>query len=373
MLPEVRALVLEARLVIHHVIDNLELGGAEKLVSQLALFQHRAGHTVIVQCLHGAGPLAEALRAGGVEVVVNKAPCRLGVAWNLMRQFAARPRGVVHCHNLMALLLGGPAARLARARVVLDTRHGQASCNRHADSRFWFIARFCDAVVAVSEASRRSLARSAGRTARKMVTIYNGAEPGSTSPEGDGKARQLRGSFVLISVGRLVAEKDFPTLLQAALLARRRVPDLRLWILGRGAEQVRLEQLIEELGLAGTVLLAGARPDVGSWLAAADLFVLSSISEGLPIALLESMAAGLACVVTDAGGMPEVVELAGSGLVVSQRDPETLAARIVELAEDAERRNRLAESARRAYQTHFSIETMARRYEELYLHFDPSL
>ena len=122
-----------------------------------------------------------------------------------------------------------------------------------------------------------------------------------------------KSGFTLVSVGRLVRAKHFDTLLRAVAVARPAVPDLGLWIVGGGDEAAALAQLCAELDLGSVVRFCGERRDVGNWLRGADVFVLSSASEGLPISMLEAMAAGLPAIVTDVGGLPELVALSGAG------------------------------------------------------------
>ena len=124
-------------------------------------------------------------------------------------------------------------------------------------------------------------------------------------------------------------------LLRAVAIAKQDIPDLKLWLIGDGAEAETLRQLAKELGIASRVRFAGERKDVGNWLAEADLFVLSSLTEGLPVSLLEAMAAGLPFVVTNVGDMPEIADLSRAGTVVESNSPEALAAAIVRSASAA--------------------------------------
>jgi glycosyltransferase involved in cell wall biosynthesis len=193
------------------------------------------------------------------------------------------------------------------------------------------------------------------------VTIRNG-----TAPPPSGAALPENTGFTVVNVARLVAEKDHRTLVRALALARPQVPGLQAWIVGGGPLQPELEGLIHELRIEDSVRLLGERQDAGSWLRAADLFVLSSISEGLPVSVLEAMWAGLPLLLTRVGGMPEMVDLAGGGRIVEPSDPEALARAIVEMAAGRDRLRAWGEANRDAYLRHLTDERMVESYARLY-------
>ena len=356
-----------ASLVIHHVLDTLQVGGAEVLVSSLARLQRAAGHSVVVHCLDAAGPLADPLQSAGVPVLLHHAPRRSFVFARLLRAIRSARPDVVHCHNIAATVMAAPAARFSGVPCLISTRHGSATRNPRFERKFWLAARLCHRVVAVSRAAAASLGVAAWSRPDKITVILNGAESPDCAPSPRDPANLAR-PFTLLSVGRLHRAKDFPTLLRAIALATSTLPSLRLWILGDGPERPRLEALIAELRIESHVRLLGARRDVGRWLEQADLFVLSSVSEGLPLALLEALAAGLPAVVTEVGGMPEVVQCCGSGVIVPPSQPEALARAILELARSPDRLRSLAARARQCYLRHFTLRRMAGDYSALYLH-----
>lgn len=353
-------------MLISHVIDSLEVGGAEAVVAALGRLQAARGHSVEVHCLLHAGALADQLSAEGIAVHVQPAGGTLRRVSNLYRAFKMSRPAVVHCHNKSATVHAAAAARLAGVKAIISTRHGMARppYRLRKELKFWVTsALFCSRVVAVCETARVNMRSGAGIAARNVVTIRNGAFPSAMN--GSGEPERGRG-FTLIAVGRLAPAKSYDTLLRGVALAKRTVPDLTLLLVGDGDEASSLKQLSADLGLDGIVQFCGERDDVGAWLRRADVFVMSSISEGLPISILEAMAAGLPSIVTDVGGMPEVVQLSGAGKIVPPRSPETLAAAIVEFAEQ---RTTLGEIGRRAsecYQRHFTPQRMAEDYMNLY-------
>jgi L-malate glycosyltransferase len=352
-------------MVIAHVIDSLEVGGAEAVVAALCRLQSDAGHAVAVHCLMTGGPLASDLAARGIRVVVHGPGRGVTLLRRLVRAFRdARPE-VVHCHNKTATVRGALAARIAGVPTVITTRHGMAAppYRLRKELKFWLTANlFCDRVVAVCDAARRNMRTGAGRFARHVVTIRNGAFP----PAANGAAPMSVNGFTIVSVGRLAVAKNYAMLLRAFASARRRVPDLGLWILGDGAEGPGLKRLATELDIADAVQFWGEHGDVGTWLRAADVFALSSASEGLPISAIEAMAVGLPTILTDVGGMTELVALSDAGAIVPPSDAEAMADAFVDFAQRRDALEQLRQRARHCYQRHFTPERMTNEYLALY-------
>jgi glycosyltransferase involved in cell wall biosynthesis len=359
-------------MVIAHVIDSLEVGGAEMVVAALCRSHAAAGHRPEVHCLTTAGPLAAELERDGVPVYVHACGSARRSTWKLFRAFRLSRPDIVHCHNKTATMRAAVVARLTGTRAIVSTRHGMGPVpfRLRTELKFWITAAvLCDRVVAVCDAARRNMTTGARPVAQKVVTIRNGAHPPRVGEE----ETAPKSGFTLVSVGRLVRAKDFDTLLRAVAVARAAVPDLCLWIVGDGDEGQALRQLCTELGLGAAVQFCGERRDVGNWLRAADVFVLSSASEGLPISMLEAMAAGLPAIVTEVGALPELVALSRAGTTVPARNVERLARAIVEFAHRRHELAALGERASSCYRAHFTTERMAAEYLTLYrtcLHSD---
>lgn len=363
-----------------HVVDSMEVGGAEVLIALLCRSQRSEGHLPTVYCLFDGGTLAKQLEAEGIPVrvfgLVDGVSAQFRLLRNLYRIFAETQPDVVHCHNIMPTILAAPAARLAGVPGIYSTRHGlaipyfvPAEVKGIADSagafyRFRLAATCCDRVIAVCEMARQNLQSGPGAFLSRVTTIRNGAAAQPVSPKPD-PAIQKQG-FTLVHVARLNWKKNQATLLRAFSLALQHIPDLFLWVIGDGPEAENLQTLTKELGIESRVRFTGERADVGDWLAQADLFVLSSLTEGLPMSLVEAMAAGLPFLVTNVGGMPEIAELSQAGMVVESNRSEALGDGIVQLAK---RRTELKEMGRRArecYETHFTPTLMLAGYAQLY-------
>jgi len=349
---------------IAHVIESMEVGGAEVLVATLCRLQRERGHDVAVHCLSRSGPLAAQLERQGIPVQVHSGLSNWRQVSSLRSSFRKTNRQVIHCHNVGATIYGAIAGKLARAGAILTTRHGSISPTGKRRLLSALAGCLCDYVIAVGEPTRRVLVAESGAVPRKIVTVRNGAAPARVAP--DSAARPGKKGFTAIMVARLAPPKDPATLLRALALALQQVPDLHLWIVGDGVLMPELRTLTSELDIEKHVTLWGQREDVGTYLAAADVFVLPSCSEGVPVSLLEAMAARLPFIVSNVGGMPEIAELSGAGIAVQARDPEALCRALVQYAERREDLPTLGNAARQCYEEHFAPERWADTYQQLY-------
>ena len=348
-----------------HAVYSMELGGAEMLVAQLGRIQREAGHDVSVCAYSKLGPLGEVLRDEGLSVHVLGESHPAKTVWRYLRLFRTLRPDVVHCHNPAPTLQAALGARLSGARCVVATRHSLVSppYDRAAEAKFSVIARcFVDAVVGICDITCANLHGAPLADRRSIVRVYNGAAPlEEAAPIASGEDE-----FVLLFVGRLAEVKDLPTMLRAFALAVKSEPRLRLWIVGDGAVRARLQGLAEEFGLGDRVRFWGQRLDTAAFFRGADAFVMSSVSEGLPMSLLQAMSIGLPAIVTDVGGMAEVLALSGGGIRVPVGDAEAMAVAMARMATEEEARRSFGENARAAYAVHFTLKQMATAYERIY-------
>ncbi|MBV8206221.1 MAG: glycosyltransferase [Acidobacteria bacterium] len=353
---------------IAHVIYTMERGGAERLVALMCRMQRERGDAPAIHCLHAVGAFGEELAAEGFPVVLHGPAGLPHYFISLYREFRRYRPDVVHCHNATPTIAGAPAARIAGVPCVVATRHQLVAPphNWRRELKFALASRFCHWNVAVCEATRRNLLNSGLAPERSTVTIYNGAEGPRRLEEQRAGSYSAAGGFTFVHVGRLVPEKDQRTLLKAFAMAQKIRPELRLQIVGGGVLQQELLSLARELGLNGNFEFCGEQRDVAPFLLNADAFVMSSVSEGLPVSLIEAMSAGLPLIVTDAGGMGEVVKLARAGIIVPPGSQEALAAAMVEAAANPRKTEQLAASSRAAYLAYFRPEAMLDGYNRLY-------
>lgn len=277
---------------------------------------------------------------------------------------------VVHSHEFVMTVYGAAATLLHRVPQVITlhgSRYHEGTRRRHAALR-WACRRSAYTGT-VSSATRDMYAESLDFPPASISVIPNGVRP----QIGDGSVVRAelglddRESLIL-AVGNLYPVKGHSVLVQALTQLHRTAPDLpwRLAVAGRGDEEERLSTLTHEGGISDRVHLLGFRSDVADLLAAAQLFVMPSLSEGLPLALLEAMFAGKAIVASDVGGIPELIRDKQEGLLVPPRDPLALGQAVEKLLGDSHIRQELGEAARQRARSHYTIEAMTDAYEAVY-------
>jgi glycosyltransferase involved in cell wall biosynthesis len=273
---------------------------------------------------------------------------------------------LLHTHLVHADVYGALAARRARVPLV---------SSRHNDDRYllgpfrWVdrgFAREARRLIAISNAVRRFLIR-AGHPAARIETIHYGldAPPSAASETSPAEAGVPEGAPLLLSVGRLTAQKDHPTALRAFAAVRARHPDAVLAILGKGPLEAETRALVADLGLEGSVLLPG-RVEIRDWLDRADVFVHTARWEGFGLVLLEAMLAGLPVTATAVSAVPEVVADGRTGILVAPGDAAALAGAVGDLLDDPARARALGKAGRERARTRFSVARMADRTAALY-------
>jgi glycosyltransferase involved in cell wall biosynthesis len=210
---------------------------------------------------------------------------------------------------------------------------------------------------------KEDLVSSYGLPPERLTVVFNGVDTDFFQPSPGGRPQ---GPPVLLSVGRLVADKDHNTLLGAFGQLSNRHPEAELWLVGNGPRRQFLEQKVRDLGLPGRVKFLPGENDLRHFYHQADLFVLSSQVEALPNVVLEAMAAGLPVVATRVGGVAEAVVPEATGLLVFPRDVTGLAAALGRLLDEPDTRRTMGQQGRERVLEHFSFPAMVRRHEEVW-------
>jgi glycosyltransferase involved in cell wall biosynthesis len=352
------------------LITLAEPGGAQTYVAHL--LPALATRYEVVVAAYGDGPLREAARAAGVRFVglrhVRRAlhPGRdlLGLIELMVLIARVRP-DLVHANSSKAGVLGRCAAALMRVPVRVFTVHGWAF-KAHAGLAA-FLYRWADramgpltsVTICVSETERA--AGLAARTCRASRTVVI---PNAVDVDAAPRATHDGDPPRVVSVGRLAAPKDALTLVHA--LATLGPTAFSALLVGDGPDRADVEAEIRSLDLGERVALAGSRADVPALLAAADVFVLSSRSEGAPFSILEAMAAGLPVVATNVGGVGELVADGDTGLLVPAGDRARLADALRRLLADAGLRRRLGAAGRARAREQFDLHALRDAHLELY-------
>jgi sugar transferase (PEP-CTERM/EpsH1 system associated) len=338
----------------------------------------------VIACLDEVGDLGERLIGDGFEVV--QLHRRAGFDWRCVRRLGrfleANNVQVVHAHQYTPFAYAAATRLFGRRPRIVFTEHGRfypdmTSRKRRAFNRL--VVSRLDRLVAVGESVRQALIEKEGLPASRIQVIYNGIdlEPVKLTPRQRSELRKVMGAsdedFLVVQVARLDTIKDHPTALRVIAAASREDSSLRLAIVGDGPEKANIERQVHELSLNKHVRLLGKRDDVAHLLAAADAFLLTSVSEGIPVTIIEALAAGVPVVATAVGGVPEVIDDGISGLLAPAGDVSALAVALLRLARDAALQEKFAcEGAKRASER-FSEDRMIERYASIYrdiLHCD---
>ncbi len=365
------------RLRVLQVTHDLHPGGLPRVVDTLCRTLDSKRFEVSVLCLRDTGPLAEALqedlqipvlRLHGDPTTVD----RLSFL-KVRRLLSAHPVDVVHTHNSGPFFDGTIGAALAGVRTVVHTEHGRAWGDTPWRWRVieHLLSYYAYRVVTVSDDSARSLMHWEKIPRAKIVIIPNGIDGSRYDVVVDsGAKRRALGipedSLVVGYASRLETEKNLELLLNAFSRVTETESRAFLLVAGHGSERERLEELASELGVSARVRFLGVRLDIPELLKVFDLHVLPSRREGLPMILLESMAAGCATVATAVGGVPDVIEHGISGELVNSGDADALSEAMGRLLRDPNTRARYVRRARTIFDQHYEAQVMARRYELLY-------
>ncbi|HVQ28080.1 MAG TPA: glycosyltransferase [Vicinamibacteria bacterium] len=371
---------MSRRLSVLYVIDKLHRAGAQIHLLQLVRGLDRSSFAPRVCCLLKGGPVADEMRALGVEVEVLGLRTIYGSAAfralpGLVRAIRAHATDLVHTYLVSANIYGTLAARLAGAPVLVTSRR-DLGFSRNWRLRLveeWLVNPRVDRVVAVSPSAAQAALGERGLDAHRVVTIQNGVDLVHYDPAraSRAEARRRLGLADDDSAVGVVAHLSSPVkghadLLEATARAAIRWPRLKLLVVGEGALRPALEAQARALGIEDRVSFTGARADMAEVLAALDLVVLPSHTEGMSNALLEAMAMARPIVATAVSGNRDVLEHGRNALLAPPHDPAALAEAMVRLLADGEEASRLGRAARAKAETDFGLDRMVARYQDLY-------
>lgn len=332
----------------------------------------------------GGGDVVEQSRRRGLccEVVKKRGRGDLLTIPRLARLFSSSRPALVHTHTLTTNFYGRMAAFLAKVPRCVTTVHsfmgdllrydtsGRIG-NRLLFMQNQYVNRFADRLIAVSEGVRDWLIES-GLAPERIRVIRCGLELGEVAANTANRqtARERWGvrpeDWLIGNVARLDPVKDQMTLLEAVLPILRQDAAVKLALVGEGPEKIRLQERVQTERLCGQIILPGMVENARQLMGAFDLFALSSQMEGIPLVLLEAMAAGRPVVATRVGGVPELIENEVSGLLVAPGCPGELTAALLRLRNDPELAQRLAAAGRRSVEDNYDAEKTSREVSELY-------
>ncbi|MBU6950596.1 glycosyltransferase family 4 protein [Hahella sp. HN01] len=355
-----------------HLIDTTGPGGAETVFIQLLrnLSKDKYRHYVI---LRGDGWVADQVRESGLEPVFidSKGSFNLGYAWALVKFVRSMKIDVIHAHLMGSNVYGALVAMLTR-KPMIATFHGGvdvAKQERLLNLKFKLISLGADSIVSVSKKLEEELKQRGELESSKLKLIYNGVDPGLFSRRGGTLKSELGlpdGAIVVLSVGNIRPAKGYEHLVDAAAKMKG-AQEYHFVVVGDQKKSLYEELLrrVESHGGVPNLHFLGFRSDVKDLLGQADIFLLTSISEGFSIATVEAMMAGLTVVATRSGGPEEIIEDEVSGQLIPVGDSEAVKTALLKLR-DKEYADKLRQAALSSAKERFSLVNMVRDYEGLY-------
>ena len=361
------------------MFSNLPVrGGAEEHLLMLLQYLDRRYFRLHLAC---GAKLAEALRKdlpADIELftVELAALHNISGAVALRRMLRSRNIQILHSHMFWSSLFASPVGWLARVPVIIETTHVREQWRKGWKANYWMdrlVGRCVDRYIAVSNANGRYLREEKGIPSGKVTVIQNGSDLTRFN-------RQHRAPWgmkeslgfgpddpILLVVARLEEQKGHRVLLQAMPLVLRQFPTAKLVCVGDGVLRGALEKQVQDLGIAACVRLMGYQSNITDWLAMADVAVLPSFYEGLPLVVVEALAAGKPIVATAVDGTPEIVIDGKTGLLVPPGDAPKLADALCLMLRDSELRQSLASAGHDFVRRQFSRERQLLETEECYL------
>ena len=348
------------------MIGCLQTGGAENQVVQLlnGLDSRKfEKHLVVFKEVNTHLSRAVEKNIQRHHVVLHRRG-QLSCIFRLARLFRQLSPDIVQAHMFHTNLYCAIAARLARVPVFITTEHGKNMWKTkiHHWIEHNIISPLSDKRIAVSQDIKK-IRISTGDIPEEKIDVIT---PCVSVPPRPIPVLPPKKKFTIGTVGRLVDAKDYPTLLKAFDILFKINHQIQLVLVGDGPLRDQLEGMASKMDSGSKIKFAGHQNNVDEWLNKFDLFAMSSIREGIPVAMLEAMAAGLPVVSTSVGGIPEVVEHGKNGLLAEPQNPKALSDAIGQVIDDHNLRLHLGKKARETIKLKYSQAAICKKYEKLY-------
>lgn len=354
-----------------HLIETSGPGGAELVLLDLA--RHLGSeYSSMIAILRPGWLRSQSISSGIPYTMLNGDGLGdLGVIAHLLRVVHQNHIRLIHAHEFYMNAIGATVSRLTGIPLVA-TVHGKNYYpeKRRRCSVYRMVAAQAAGVVAVSHDLQRFFCRTTGVHTNHVQVIYNGIDTRPSDAKRDPYLLESLGippkAPIIGTLGNLYPVKGHVYLIRAAWTILQQQSDIHVVILGRGGLKNVLSAEAEALGIQDRIHLVGYRDDARRWLSTMDVFTLPSLSEGLPLSLLEAMAAGIPVVVTDVGGMPEVIDDGQTGLIVPKGDVEALASKVLFLLQNPSVAVKMGAAGRSCARERFCLERMVAEYRGLY-------
>ena len=353
------------------------MGGAERLVLDIAGKTAAMGHPCTICVLWGDAGLLEDRPAENIEVIRLRRKIKWNpfLVWTLYRVLKQMMPDIVHTHLIHATLLGRLAARWAGVPVIVTTEHNTSNWQVKYGFLHWiyrWTARWNTKIFAVSDAVMERMVRIGRIVEESIQVLYNGIDVRAFDKNRNRMDKRLKTAMspVIGTVGRLDPRKGHRYLIEASVDIIRQYPEASILIIGSGKMESSLKQVASSLGLSErNIRFLGVLKNTSEVLQSMDVFVLPSVEEGLGIAILEAMAAGVPVVATSVGGIPEIVTHGETGVLVAPKNPKMLADAVMDLLAHPDKADRLRQNAKSMVMKKFDIQGTVEQLMSYYQQF----
>ncbi|HLV31551.1 MAG TPA: glycosyltransferase [Chitinispirillaceae bacterium] len=366
------------KIKILQVTHDLEMGGLQKVIVNICRNIDKSKFDISVLCLRKKGAFSTEIEQLGVPVTIipqKQAGTDYFTFLKIARFFKQNKPDVVHTHNTQPLIEGGIAALISGVKRVIHTDHAKIYPDRR---RYmiaeWFISHFVSKIVGVSDYTSRELHEYERISRSKITTILNGIDPVffSININKINKKKEfdiLSKGPILGIISRLITIKGIGNLLKSMPAIIKNHPDSCLIVAGDGPSKHDLMKQTISLGIVKNVLFIGPRSDIAQLLKLFDILVLPSLKEGLPMILLEAMAAECPIIASNVGGIPEIIENKINGLLVEPGNIADLTKAILGLLADPLLRKTIIHNNISAVHKKYTAAIMTEKYQKLYSDF----
>ena len=364
------------KIKVAHLTFDMRIGGTEQVIKNLIENSDSQQLDMSIICIESPlGPFADDLLANGTRITAfSRSP---GFDRNLIRQIRNHIKqhhiDILHCHQYTPWVYGSLAAFLTRTKAIF-TEHGRF----YPDSSSWkrklvnpLLHRITAATTAISHATKDALVTYENLPAKDIQVIYNGISPLAIDQNQVTKLRKSLNigekTLCLGTVARLDPIKNHSMMLKAFKQVIDQGIEAKLLIVGDGEMRPVIGNLIKELAITDNVIMTGYQAKPQHHMALMDIYLLSSLSEGTSMTLLEAMSIGKPCVVTDAGGNPEIIKQGVNGFVTQNDNANAFAKAIIRISSDADKKKKMSTESQHRFNKEFSAKLMADQFMHLYI------
>lgn len=361
-----------------HIYQNSKIGGVQQQILNLLKAYNREVFNPIFCCLGPKEEIGKEIEGIGIDCIpLNRSRYNrfsLGIVLDLHRLMKKKQIHIVRTHRYRSNFYGRLAAFLTGALVIVASVHDNYRTDKRPGRRIInrMLSHITDKIVAVSEEVKKDIIRYDKIEPSKVVVLPNGIDVERFNPKGNfadiRKEFSIKeGALVVGFVGRIVPAKGLQYLIDSIPYVKGEFKNIKLLVIGEGSIVARLHEQAKEKKVYDSIIFTGRRRDIPDILSCIDIFVMPSIAEGLPNALLEAMAMGKPIVATEVGGIPEVMKNGVNGLLVPPRDPIALATAMKGLIGNDRLAAQMGYAARDLVLDKFSMRAITQKWQTLYL------